>query len=301
MKRLSLSLFVGIAFAGGFANSSSANDWATQIWAGGDVYKSIGDRVTNIAGGPGGLTNSFGNVFGFNTGLGLGNSRVRFQVGASYSIYDYKGRLAIIPNAYEPEKQLFFTAGLSKRGDMQSPVSWGIVYDAFHAEQWGVNANEIDLGQVRAMLGIGLKQGTEIGLWGTYKTNDDQARVTVAGGGPFSTIHAMNQANFYLKQNFANGAQLTGYAGVFARDTVGEWQFGLLGQAPLGANWSAYGNFNYVVTNSGVGAGGSGTEQFNVSFGVAYAFGGKAPGPRGGVAGLPLLNVANNGSFLVTD
>src|SRR5262245_21942839 len=38
----------------------------TYVWAGGDAYKSIGDRLTNINGGTGSLTSSFGTVVGFN-------------------------------------------------------------------------------------------------------------------------------------------------------------------------------------------------------------------------------------------
>ncbi len=301
--RLALSLFAAIAFTGGFATSSSATDWTTEIWAGGDVYKSIGDRVTNIAGGPGALSSSFGAVIGFNSSVGLGNSGVRLQAGASQGIYDFKGRLAIVPNSKKAEQQTFFTLGFSRRGDLMnawSRISFGLVYDGLHAEQWGINANEIDLGQIRGILGYAVDERTEIGVWGVLKTNDDRAAITVAGApGVLSTIRAMNQVNFYLKKNFASGAQITGYAGAIGKKSVGDWQFGLIGQAPLNTKWSAYGNFNYVVPGAPVGAGGSGTEQFNVSFGVAYAFsGGKA---KPGLAGQPLFKVANNGTFLITD
>ena len=353
MTRLTLSLFAAIALAGGFANSSSANDWTTlgsdqdvynsttrlplvaigdcdgeagcveacddcgcdcignwhdntYVWAGGDVYKSIGERITNINGGTGALTDSFGTVFGFNTGFGLGGSRIRGQVGASYGIYDFKGRLRLIPEAEEVEEQVFFTTGLYKRGDMLNdcdPISWGLVGDIFYADHWGVNANEIDLAQLRGIVGFALNEWTEVGVWGTFNVNDDRAAVRVAGApGVLSTIRAMNQANFYLKRNTEFGAELMAYTGVLDSADIGDWQFGLLGNMPISCNWSAYGNFNYVVPSAAAGPNGSGEEQFNVSFGLAYYFGGKAKSPSvTGQAGLPLLNVANNGSFLVTD
>jgi hypothetical protein len=279
---------------------------STYVWTGGDVYKSLGDRITNINGGTGGLTNSFGIVSGFNTGIGLGDSPVRLQVGASYGIYDFKGRLGIIPEDEKTEKQVFITAGIYKRGDMsheRDPISWGVVYDYFHAEQWGVNANQIQLSQVRGIFGYALNQRTEIGVWGTINVSSDRAAVTVAGApGVLTTIRAMNQANLYVKQNFSFGAQLTGYVGALDGADIGKWQFGLRGQMPLSENWSAYGNFNYVMPHTPAGPVGSGHEQWNVSFGLTYYFGGNAQNPSvTGNRRLPLLDVANNSSFLVTD
>jgi hypothetical protein len=93
-----------------------------------------------------------------------------------------------------------------------------------------------------------------------------------------------------------------GYVGLFDRSDVQAWQFGLTGDAPLSQWFSLYGNFNYAVPSAGAGAGGSGEEQFAMQFGVAYFFGGKAASPSvTGQKGLPLLDVANNGSFLITD
>jgi hypothetical protein len=280
----------------------------TYVFGGGDVYKSLGDRITNINGGTGGLTNSFGTVVGFNTGFGLGGSRIRGQVGASYGIYDFEGRLRLVPGEDEDEveEQVFFTTGIYKRGDMLhdcDPISWGLVGDIFYADHWGVNANEIDLAQLRGIFGYALSEWTEVGVWGTFHVNDDRAAVTVAGApGVLRPIRAMNQANAYVKRNTEFGADITGYVGVLDNATIGDWQFGLLGHAPISCNWSVYGNFNYVVPSAAAGPEGSGEEQFNISFGLAYYFGGKARSPSvTGQAGLPLLNVANNGSFLVTD
>src|SRR5690349_10797900 len=54
----------------------------TYVWVGADSYKSIGERITNINGGTGALTSSFGAVGGFNSGFGFGDSPIRFQAGA---------------------------------------------------------------------------------------------------------------------------------------------------------------------------------------------------------------------------
>jgi hypothetical protein len=278
----------------------------TYVWVGADSYKSLGERITNINGGTGALTGSFGAVGGFNSGFGFGDSPVRFQAGASYGIYDFKGRIRLVPDATDTERQTFVTAGIYKRGDMSAerdPISWGVVYDIFRAERWGVNANDINLSQVRGVLGYALNESTEVGVWGTVGVNDDRAAVTVAGApGVRRTIHAMNQANFYVKQNFAFGGQVTGYVGVLDGADIGKWQVGLLGQIPLSPTWSAFANANYVVPHTASGPTGSGQEQFNVSVGLAYYFGGNAQNPSvTGNKGLPLLDVANNRTFLISD
>jgi hypothetical protein len=278
----------------------------TYVWTGGEIYKSLGDRITNINGGTGGLTNSFGVVSGFNTGIGLGESPIRLQVGASYGVYDFKGRLGIIPNDEETEKQLFITAGFYKKGDMvraNDPISFGVVYDFFRAEQWGVNANQIELSQVRGIFGYAINPRTELGVWGTMNVSSDRAAVTVAGApGVLTTIRAMNQVNFYVKQHFATGALVTAYVGALDNADIGKWQFGLRGQAPLSEFWSVYGGFNYVVPHTPAGPVGSGHEQWSASFGLTYHFGGNAQAASvTGNKRLPLLDVANNSSFLVTD
>ncbi len=284
-------------------------DWRdnTYLWGGGDVYKSIGERITNINGGVGALTSSFGTVGGFNTGFALGDSNIRGQIGASLGVYDYKGRIALGgPNSNQAETQTFFTAGVYKRGDMLNDcdrVSWGLVFDNFSASQWGVNSNEITLGQMRGVFGYALNERTEIGMFGTMHLYDDNAAVTVAGApGVLRPIRAMNQANSYIKRNTAFGAQLTGYVGILDRADIGDWQFGLIAQVPVSHNWSVYSNFNYVAPSVRPGPTGSGEEQFNASVGLVYFFGGKSVSSTvSGQRGLPLLNVANNGSFLVTD
>ena len=278
----------------------------TYVWVGADSYKSVGERITNINGGTGALTGSFGALGGFNSGFGFGDSPIRFQAGASYGVYDFKGRLRIVPDATENEKQAFYTAGIYKRGDMSTerdPISWGVVYDVFQAKQWGVNANDISLSQVRGIIGYALNESTEIGVWGTAGVNDDRAAVTVAGApGVRSRIHAMNQTNFYVKQNFAFGGQVTAYYGILDGSDIGKWQVGVRGQVPLSANWSAFADANYVVPRTPAGPLGSGQEQFSVAVGLGYYFGGNAQNPSvTGNRGLPLLDVANNRSFLITD
>src|SRR5262249_51980753 len=102
--------------------SDCSDNWRcnTVFWTGFDTFQSIGDRLTNIAGGTGSLTDSFGAVGGFNTGFSLlGDSDVRGQIGASYGVYDFMGRIGLVPSPVPTENQTFITTGLYKRGDIQ--------------------------------------------------------------------------------------------------------------------------------------------------------------------------------------
>ena len=278
----------------------------TVVFAGADAYKSIGDRITNINGGTGALTSSFGGVTGFNTGFALGDSKLRGQIGGSYGVYDLRGRIRLIPDATGVEEQGFVTAGVYKRGDMlhdTDRISYGVVVDSFMTDNWGVNANSMQLGQLRGIAGYALSERFEVGGFGTVHLWHDQAAVTVAGAPNVRReVRAANQANLYLRGNTASGGSLMGYVGAFDRADIQSWQFGATGEAPLSRWFSLYGNANYAVPGASAGPTGSGEEQFAAGFGIAYYFGGKAASPTvTGQQGLPLLDVANNGSFLVTD
>lgn len=296
------------SYSGRSSGGYSVGNWLdnTVLFTGADIYKSIGDRVTNIAGGPGALSSSYGAVTGFNTGFALGDCGLRGQVGASYGVYDFRGRLAIVPDAINTEEQGFFTAGVYKRGDMANnsdPLSYGMVIDAFAADNWGINANQIDVGQLRGMVGYAISDRFEVGGFGTGDLWDDSAAVTVAGApGVRREVRAANQFNSYIRGNTLSGGSLMAYAGVFDGSNVQAWQFGSTGEAPLSSFFSLYGNANYAVPSAGAGAGGSGEEQFNIQFGICYYIGGKAISPTvTGQQGLPLFDVASNSSFLITD
>jgi hypothetical protein len=62
-----------------------------------------------------------------------------------------------------------------------------------------------------------------------------------------------------------------------------------------------FGGFNYYIPSAGPGPGGATEEFWNVTFGIAFYPGAKAVNPTvSGWRGLPLLDVANNGTFQVT-
>jgi len=280
----------------------------TYVFASLDTYKSIGERITNINGGQGALTGSFGATGGFNTGFELLDTTIGVQGGASWGRYDWKGRLRIVPESTAREKQTYYTAGIYRRGDMSvgtilDRFSGGVVYDVFSADNWGVNANDdVKLSQFRYMAGFAVIPSTEVGVSGTVGVKDDFAAVTVAGAPALLTgIHAMRQTNVYVKHVFDFGGQITAYYGKFSDKDIASWQFGATAQAPLSVNWSVFANAAYVAPRTPSGPLGSGQEQFNAQVGIAYYFGGNAQSPTvSGNKGLPMFDVASNRTFLIS-
>ena len=265
------------------------------VWMGGDAYKGFGDYV-QPPGPAAGFMNSAGVVTGMNTSFAIGDLRPRFQIGGSYGIYDFKGRDTA--SVSSSEQQTFITAGIYKRSDICNcdRISWGLVYDHFFGHQWGLFANEVSLGQVRGIVGYALNECNEIGVWGTGNTNTDTSA-------PFITpppIRAANQANTYWRHNWAFGGSTMAYAGVADKSNIQNWLVGVLGTAPLSNNMSIYSNVTFALPSSGTGVVGSNELQWNIGAGLQYSFGGKASTSTvSGYTGLPLLPVANNGSFLI--
>ena len=292
----------------GNCGGNGVGNWLdnTQLFFGADAYKSLGDSgLTGFNPTPFSLGNSFGAVSGFNTGIRLGESRIRAQVGASYGLYDIKGRTTTAPikdNNFE--QQTFVTLGFNKRSDVCAGdrISWGTVYDQLIDHQWGWAGNEVYLSQIRSIMGYALNETNEVGVWGTLHLNNDSVGLGFPPNAALTRIRAMNQSNLYLRHNWAFGGNSMMYVGAVDSADIASWQFGMINVAPVSSSSSLYGNFTYVAPGSATGLVGSAEEQWNVSVGMVFYLGKKAVSRTvSGNQGTPLLPVANNGSFLITN
>ena len=283
---------------GSVFSTSDPENWLdnTVAWMGVDSFKAIGDSF-----GVEGYPNSVGTVMGMNTSLAMGDLRQRFQVGASYGVYDLMGREYL--STASPEQQAYFTAGFSKRSDVTNGdrICWGVVYDQFWGNHWGVLANNLYLGQVRAIAGYALNDRNEVGVWGTYGTNKAQVGIS---GIDFFSLTAVNQANLYWRHNWAYAASSMVYVGTGRLGGIVSQSQGVIvgmqNQFPLSQHVSAYSNATIAFPGSAPGMVGANNELWNVSAGFQYSFGGKSASNNvSGQQGTPLLPVANNGSFLI--
>ena len=238
-----------------------------------------------------------------NSGWAVDQLPIRFQIGGSFGAYNLNGRDVAGGTALttrEIEQQTFLTAGVYQRSDVSCGkcVSWGIVYDYLHDDTWGERAEAIQLGQIRAQLGLACNECDEIGVRVAFEATDDELILPVRGSIVASTL---NQLHFFWKRNWLSGAE-TSTAFVLAEEP-GEYGFVIEGLAPLNPKLALYGSTQFINPSTSAGdrvpngvANSYSEEAWNVSFGIVFSPGGKAQNPTvSGYTGLPLLPVANNG------
>lgn len=245
---------------------------------------------------------------GFNTGLGLWDCPVRLQIGGSYAGYDLSGRdgdLGADPlHSSSTEQQMFFTGGVYRRSDICAgvPCSWGAVLDVNYDNHFGEQAQEILLTQARGIVGYALDEGNEIGVWGASRVNWQSLQSNVPPGR--FRVRGLSQVNLFWHRNWDLGGDTWLYVG--AAEDPAEWTIGLSGQAPLSQSVALFGGFAWGIPSAPEGDGNFGIDQnyseqyWNLSFGIVWYPGWKATNDTvSGHAGLPLLPVADNGTFMV--
>jgi hypothetical protein len=288
--------------------ANSCDTWLGDLWDNtegflfADAFKNIGDATGTL----GSLDNSLGARIGFNSGFRLGESSVRGQFGLSYGAYDWKGRFGLggIVPASPWEKQFFVTAGVYQRSDICAdvPVSWGIVFDELITDQWGFLAQDFTMGQFRGQIGYAINECHELGVRASWGAQPGNALTFITPGNPGSTVKPMDQCTGFWHKHWDSGADTNVFLGFVNRADVGDWLFGFDMRAPLSETIALFGGLTYVAPSAAAGNAGVLQETWNLSLGLVFSFGGKAATENvSGYAGLPLLPVADNGSFLITD
>ena len=263
----------------------------TAFFFAGDGWKTTADYFLN---------NNFGCRFGFNTGIGPATFPIRGQIGLSLGGYDFFGRGLAKPKS--AETQIFLTMGAYKRSNVcrGERLCYGVVWDIMNGHNFGVLASNITLHQIRGRVGYALNARNELGLWSAFRMGDDDLVLDDTFTTP---IHAMNQVNFYWQHNWPVGADTMAYIGI--ADDPGDFVLGVRGHAPLSRRTALFGGVHYIVPSTSAAnykelLGSYMEETWNVSFGLVFYPGAKAISRTvSGHAGLPLLPVADNGTFAV--
>jgi hypothetical protein len=178
-----------------------------------------------------------------------------------------------------------------------------------NSNNWGEGGDNIDLSQIRMRIGYALNNYNELGFWGAFGLDDDTT--------PFLSstvrVQAKDQINLYWQHLYEYGATTMLYVGladdpngdnpqVYSPD-LNEVVLGLRGLAPMNRSLALYGNVHYILpgTTGGDKSNNNYAEEvWNVSFGLVYYPGAKARARSvSGPAGLPLIPVADNGTFAV--
>ncbi len=244
---------------------------------------------------------------GFNTGIGWWESPVRLQLGGSYAGYDLSGRDGDSASGgvddASVEQQMYFTSGAYRRSDVCAGqrISWGLVGDVLYDNRFGEEADEILLTQFRGTVGYAWDECNEFGVWGASRGN--WQRLFTESGDRFR-VRGLGQINAFWHRNWAFGGDTWLYVG--GGEEPVEWIVGLTGQASLSQSVAIFGGMTWGIPSAPSGDQSGGVEQnyseeyWNVSFGIVWYPGCKAANDTvSGHRGLPLLPVADNGSFLV--
>lgn len=271
----------------------------TSIFFGSDAWRTRADDDY-----PG----NFGFRTGFNSGFaGPWSGPIRMQLGASFAGYDLSGRdgdfgADPVHNA-SVEQQIFATFGFYKRSNVCNGERWagGAVIDLLYDDHLGEEAREVFNRQARGYLGYAWDEANEFGTWFAFQLNWARYISDVRGR---TRVRGLDQVNFFWHHNWDFGGDTWVYAG--GTEQPGAWSLGLLGQAPLNSSIALYGGFSYVIPSAPSGDPFPGNNQFysqeywNVSFGIVWYPGSKAAKDTvSGQRGLPLLPLADNGSFML--
>jgi len=264
----------------------------TYAFIAGDGWKNIFDDDDS---------SNFGFRTGFNMGVDLpGDRAVCGQLGMSYGAYDFYGRESLLSRDDPIEQRVFATAGVYKRSDVAADdcLAWGAVYDLLVADEAGERVDSLRLAQVRPYVGYALTECDEVGVWAAFRLMRDyatQQRVTV---------NVTDQANLFWHRNWSRGGDTWAYAGW--ADDPGSIVVGLRGETPLSSRVALMGNLHYIIPSTHAGDVHPtlgvddcfNQEAWNVSFGIVFYRCAKAISPNvSGYRGLPLIPVADNGSF----
>jgi hypothetical protein len=236
-------------------------------------------------------TTSAGVVSTVNTAFQIvEGSPIRAQAGISYGVFDFKGG----DFRSHTEQQLFITLGVSKRSNVLQGdrLSWGLVWDQLLAYSLGDGFSDFSFSQSRALLGWALNTRNEIGFWGAFRTSS-----YASGRKP----RPADQYNMFWRHNYDFGGQSMFWIGGNDPADYGSWLVGGLGESPLNNYLSLTGNFTFALPGASAGMLGAAQEAWAVGVGLTYYVGAKSVRPSvSGRQGLPLIPVANNGTFLLT-
>ena len=229
---------------------------------------------------------------------------IGFQVGGSFGVYDWMGTDYRIAHNNVAETQGFLTWGFFRKAQGSSGWNLGIVQDWMFNNNFGVLAQNPNLGQLRGQIGYATSSVNEIGVWGAVRDKEDSQFVPGYGERSYRPI---NQANAFWHHKWGQfGPDTWVSVGVPEHDrlagsgSLGDYIANAWATAPLSDYVSLYTQVMYMHASAAPGPQGSEEDAWMFAAGVSLYFGGNARSRTvAGQCWQPLMPVANNGFFLV--
>jgi hypothetical protein len=231
------------------------------------------------------------------TGIGL-------QAGSSIGVYDWAGTDYRLQNQNQAETQGFFTYGLYRKPDEISRVTGAVVQDISTNANFGVYAQSPVLSQLRAQLGYATSASNEFGVWGTAHVFASTRDIPGIGA---ATWQSINQVSGYWHHKWSAGGPdtwlsvgLPAYDRLVGGGSVGDYLVTASANCPLNDAVSIYSSVTYMHQSAAPGPAGADDEAWNFTVGLMiYPMRNARTSTVAGQRWMPLLPVADNGSFLV--
>ncbi len=240
-----------------------------------------------------GQNDNFGLHEGVNYGVAIWpDSAVGFQVGFRGVHTNFYGSRLEGPN--DNRDQVFLTAGLFKRA-IDCGLQWAVVFDYMKDRYYG----EADLNQYRALLSYLYPSGDEIGFYGAFSSDDDLVATVINTSFLSTTINDLwkptDQFRFFYRRHFGCDQSWSFWGGFTG------WGDALIGaevRTVMGPRSELLAGFNYLLPRDN---GDTQIQEEAWFLGITFIWlpGGSARQQCQGGAFLPLLPVADNGSFMV--
>jgi hypothetical protein len=269
------------------------------LFGGVDNFRGVSDGT---------FQSNFGVVNGINAGIPIFDTGIAWQLGMSYGIYDWEGRVSAFDQNSAAQTQTFITTGFFHKARNGRRLSFGLVYDWMINDNWGVYATDPTMGQWRGQIEFALSSCNSIGVYGTKNDKGSEEWREIPGLllPRLVSARSMDQINFFYRHKFEQGADAKIWMGIPERDrlngegSLGEWLAGAQIEVPLGCRFALYGGAQYMKPSASPGNGGNEQESSDVFVGLAY-YPGRNARTTGlnGTCNVPYLPVANNSTFMV--
>ena len=184
--------------------------------------------------------------------------------------------------------QYFLTFGLFKRAPCGG-FQWAFAYDLQHDMYY---SNAV-LEQLRQETSFVLPNGNEIGYFGVYGLDGATYRQSAQNALRFDPT---DMYALFIRRHFELGGEGRLWGGVSG---WGDGVFGADLRMPLGKSWAIENRLTYLVPKEGRGMGGQAQESWGLAIQIVW-YPGRSAACEGQNPFRPILNVADNSSFIVT-
>jgi hypothetical protein len=244
---------------------------------------------------------NFGARLGTNMAVPLWTSEgIGGQFGVSYGTFDWHGRGSTTSDTAGWAEQLIWTVGVFHRAtasDLECglPISWGLAYDWMLTDNFGLDSNELVLGQWRGQAEYAVGAFDSLGVWAALHDNGDGQAIV----GGHSDLEPLDQVNVFWRHKLESAAEFRVWVGAAA--DPGELSVGGELNIPLSCHFAAFMTTHYIKPSASGGTGdGWHDEYYMLTAGIGYfPFGTAISETVLGRRWMPYLPMPDNGTFAV--